>query len=270
MSYFGFLLAFLVVPTALLLLFMRGTRQRGEPSKWRLASRALGWAIAVQVLLAVTYTTPWDNYLVATGVWHYRPGAVTGILLGYVPLEEYIFFVLEAIFVGAWWRLMAQSISAGDRFLGSTRLRIGACTAVAALWLASIATLLSGWRPGVYLALILAWALPSILIQIAFGADILWHYRRLIFAAILPVGIYLSLADAVAIAAGIWTIDPAQSTGIFIGGLPVEEAVFFFVTVILLTFGLTLSLAEESRSRFGAWIARMRRYSMLPGGRTIK
>ena len=173
--------------------------------------------------------------------------------------------------MGAWWNFDgATRATAQESFRASIRLRIWACAALVALWLASVAILLSGWRPGVYLSLILAWALPSILIQIAFGADILWHHRRLIAAVIVPLGIYLSLVDAVAIAAGIWTIDPSQSTGIFIGRLPVEEAVFFFVTVILLAFGLTLSLAEESRARFNATIARMRQHSMLPGGRTIK
>jgi lycopene cyclase domain-containing protein len=77
----------------------------------------------------------------------------------------------------------------------------------------------------------------------------LWHERRLVAAAIVPLGIYLSAADVLALRAGIWAIDPAQSTGVFIGGLPIEEAVFFFITTILITFGMTLTLSEESRKR---------------------
>jgi len=56
--------------------------------------------------------------------------------------------------------------------------------------------------------------------QLAFGADILWHYRRLVVVTILSMGFYLSLADAVAIRAGIWTIDPVQTTGVFLETYP--------------------------------------------------
>ena len=38
-------------------------------------------------LLALVYTTLWDNYPVATGVWYYAPELVSGIILGYVALN---------------------------------------------------------------------------------------------------------------------------------------------------------------------------------------
>ncbi|MEZ4642189.1 MAG: hypothetical protein R3E31_05515 [Chloroflexota bacterium] len=41
--------------------------------------------------------------------------------------------------------------------------------------------LLIGWQPGNYLALELGWALPYIMLQLFFGADILWRQRRLVF-----------------------------------------------------------------------------------------
>ena len=49
---------------------------------------------------AVVWTTPWDNYLVASGVWRYDPTKVWNVILGYVPLEEYMFFVLQSLGVG--------------------------------------------------------------------------------------------------------------------------------------------------------------------------
>ena len=62
--------------------------------------------------------------------------------------------------------------------------------------------------------------------------------------------LYLSLADTIAIRAGTWTIDPAQTTGLhFPGGLPLEEFVFFLMTNLLITFGTTLVLARESQQR---------------------
>jgi hypothetical protein len=36
-----------------------------------------------------------------------------------------------------------------------------------------------------------------------------------------------------------------------IGNLPIEEAVFFLVTVILVSFGITLLLADVSQKRMG-------------------
>ena len=50
--------------------------------------------------------------------------------------------------------------------------------------------------------------------------------------------------DAVAIAAGTWVINPEQILGVHLPGrLPLEEAVFFLVTNILIGSGVTLALA---------------------------
>jgi hypothetical protein len=61
---------------------------------------------------------------------------------------------------------------------------------------------------------------------------------------------YLSVVDSLAITASTWTIALDQSTGILLGAvLPIEEAIFFLVTVALVTFGMTLFLAEEAQDR---------------------
>ncbi len=87
MTYPWFLLVYLVIPIALLTFLLRAKINAGW---WR---TALGLA----VLAAVLYTAPWDNYLVATRVWSYDPARVWRIVLGYVPLEEYLFFVLQPV-----------------------------------------------------------------------------------------------------------------------------------------------------------------------------
>jgi hypothetical protein len=57
--------------------------------------------------------------------------------------------------------------------------------------------------------------------------------------------------DIVAPKETIWSISPGQTTGIlFFGILPLEEVVFFFITNILLIFGVTLLLANVSQERF--------------------
>src|SRR5512142_1333695 len=240
MTYFGFLLVFLIIPIIVLLAAQVPNRQSG-PLFW--------WAVGAQVVLALIYTTPWDNHLVATGVWYYNRELVTGIVLGYVPIEEYTFFVLETLLAGLWWQLCFTRLGRPPGFSPSRSLRLRAAGSVAVLWSLLTVIFFSGWKPGTYLLIMLIWAMPPIILQLAFGADILWHERRQVAAAVVPLSIYLSAADALALRAGIWAIDPAQSTRVVIGGLPIEEAVFFFVTIILITLGMTLTLSGESRKR---------------------
>lgn len=249
MTYFGFLLRFLGIPLVLLLMITWIDYRRGRTAPGFFNSRAVWWSIGLHVLIAVAYTTPWDNYLVATEVWNYDPQLISGILFGWVPVEEYIFFVLETILVGLWWWLIARRLTPPENTILPKNTRIFMTATLGVIWLLSAAILAVEWRPGTYLALILAWALPAIMLQTGFGGDILWHYRKLVLWGILPVFLYLSATDSIAIAAGIWTIDPTQSTGVFIGALPVEEAVFFLITVVLINFGMTLSLAYVSQKR---------------------
>jgi len=248
MTYFGFLFRFLVIPI-LLLLFVNW-REKNRPTPGFDENRI--WrSILLHIIIAVIYTTPWDNYLVATGVWYYDPDLVTGIVFGYVPLEEYTFFVLETLMIGLWWWTLARRkfFTPEHPFRPNKALRTGTLVLLAVLWVVSLSVLLSGWEPGTYLAITLTWALPAIAPQLAFGADILWHYRRLLGTVILTGASYLSAMDAIAIEAGTWTIAPSQSTGILIGNLPIEEAVFFMVTIVLVTFGITLLLADVSQVR---------------------
>jgi lycopene cyclase domain-containing protein len=193
---------------------------------------------------------------VATGVWWYDLALVTGLTLGWVPIEEYTFFVLQPILGGLWLAFLARRLELreGPSSLGDGRspaaLRIWLPILLGVVWLGMMVILVSGWQPGTYLALELAWALPPIALQLGFGADILWRYRRLVFLSIVPLTLYLSTADALAIGWGTWTIDPAQSLNVFLGGvLPIEEFIFFFLTNTLLTFGIVLVWARASHER---------------------
>ena len=111
MTYFGFLLRFLFLPILIFLAITYRDHRRNKQIRGFRNGRAVWSAIALHVLLAVVYTTPWDNYLVATDVWYYNPDLVTGILLGYVPIEEYTFFVVETILSGLWWWFLARQFS---------------------------------------------------------------------------------------------------------------------------------------------------------------
>jgi len=252
MTYFGFLLRFLFIP---ILVFLAITLWDSKHNKQIIGfknGRAVWTAIGIHVLLAVVYTTPWDNYLVATGVWYYNPKLVTGLMIGYVPIEEYTFFVVETILSGLWWLFLVRRLSPPFAEFKPNKKLIAISSGILILiWIVFTSLFFSDNKPITYLSITLFWALPAILPQLLFGADILWHYRKLVTWAILIPGTYLSLMDIVALKDTTWSISPAQTTGIlFFGILPLEEVVFFFITNVLVVFGMTLLLANVSVGRF--------------------
>lgn len=246
MSYFGFLAQFLGVPIAIMALLNLWDWRRGKRLPVALRAFPPLRMLAILVAIALIYTTPWDNYLVATRVWWYDPQLVTGIVLGWVPLEEYTFFVLQPILIGLWLLWLAKRLPqpSQDEVFGARSISLGM---TGAIWLIAMGILLLDWQPGRYLALELAWALPPIMLQLYFGVHILLRQWRLVLLTLVPMTLYLSAADSVAIGAGTWTIDPTQSLDLLLWGvLPVEEFVFFMLTTMLVTFGLTLGIAQQS------------------------
>ena len=56
-------------------------------------------ACGLVCLLAFVYTTPWDNYAAYRKLWTFAPDFVGPVWIGYLPLEEYLFYFAEAVFV---------------------------------------------------------------------------------------------------------------------------------------------------------------------------
>jgi lycopene beta-cyclase len=264
-TYFGFLLLFVGVPFLGFAAVSWWDDRRGLKLPEPLTSWHPYRVIAGLAVVAVVYTTPWDNYLVASRVWWYDPALVTGIVIGYVPLEEYTFFVVQTLFTGLFTLLLLRRLPEARRIdspRGAMRFRAITAGAVTAVWIASMLLLILSYRgePWLqfrYLGLELGRALPPIMLQLIVGADILWRHRWATASAIGISWLYLSFADALAIRSGTWTINPEMSLPIFIGGvLPIEEAIFFLVTNVLLVFGLTLVLDQESEERVPAIVRR--------------
>lgn len=254
MTYFGFLIRFIVVPLIIAGLLIRRDIRRNLTLPPALHYLPAWLTVLAHVLIAVIYTTPWDNYLVATRVWWYDPELVTGLTIGWVPIEEYTFFVLQPMLTGGWLLYLARRLSINKSLITHPqRLRVGSTLLMGLIWLGAVVMLAAGWQPGTYLGLELGWALPPLMLQLAFGADILWRHRRLVRWALIPPTLYLSLVDSLAIGAGTWTISPAQSLNIYLpGGLPLEEFIFFLLTNTLLVCGMILALACESKARLYA------------------
>lgn len=224
MTYLQFHLVFIVPPlVALALLQPRGV------GRW--------WPLAALCGIAFVWTTPWDNYLVARGVWTYPPGRVLATI-GYVPVEEYAFFLLQPVLTGLWYRILRGRLALppGD---GARTPHVVGAAAFGALTLLGAVLWAQGGH-GLYLGLILAWACP--VLAAMWGLDgarlaARWHVLAWTVA---PPTLYLWVADRVAIGAGIWDITDATRTGWEIVGLPVEEALFFFVTNLLVAQGLAM------------------------------
>ncbi len=210
--------------------------------------------------LALVWTAPWDEHLVRSGVWSYAPGAVLATA-GSVPVEEYAFVVLLVGLVVAWGTRAGLLDGAPA---GSAGSRVAGAAGWAAVALVGLGLLLAGGGLR-YLGLLLVWAAPPLSLQHAVAGDLLGglRSRRLLLA--LPVALWLCVVDRTAIGLGIWSVTPASSTGLLVLGLPVEEALFFLLTCLLVADGLLLALDGRARARAGRLLT-----GAAPGaGRTV-
>ena len=256
LTYGQFLALFLLPPLVGLGVLVLLEQRRPESA--RHARRGQGmyrWLLLTGLtVVAIVYTVPWDNHLIAAGVWSYDSSRVSGITLGRIPLEEVLFFPLQTLLIGLWVFWLAPRLAPdrpdSDRHDIPPIVRWVAVAAVGIVWLVALVLLLRGWRSATYLGLELVWALPPLALQLGLGADLLWRRRRLALAALLPVVAYLAAADALAIHAGIWVISPRLSLGVLLGNLlPVEELVFFLLTSALVVVGLVLGGEVAVRER---------------------
>lgn len=105
MSYPQFLLFFLLPP---LLVMLVATRRRQSRRVWA--------ALVALMVIAWVYTTPWDNYLVIRGVWFFDSDRIWGLFLWRVPLEEYLFYLLQVLITGLFtvWLLSRRKRGSGS------------------------------------------------------------------------------------------------------------------------------------------------------------
>ena len=108
--------------------------------------------IALMAFVALVYTTPWDNYLIMRGIWTYPTGGVVGVL-GYVPIEEYFFMVLQATLAGVLWSSWVPRSQ-------YTKLRFSYTGLLMALLVGLVGALSLMHTAGTYIGLILVWACP--------------------------------------------------------------------------------------------------------------
>lgn len=104
MTYWGYHLIFTLPIIALLLIVLR--------QRLKFAHFVCCFVVCV---IAFIFTTPWDNYAVYLGIWGFGEGVSLGYpfanlslasntenglsWLGYIPFEEYSFFIIEGVMV---------------------------------------------------------------------------------------------------------------------------------------------------------------------------
>ncbi len=199
---------------------------------------------AILAGLALVYTTPWDGALIRRGVWWYGDGAVL-VRFWSIPLGEYLFFVLQTAMVGLW---VARFRVDTERQLATPmRTRLVGLAAALVVVLSGLVLLRSD--SGLYLGSLLVWSGPILAIQWAFGWQFLAKEWRTVGGATLVPAAYLCGIDSVAIRLGVWTLSKQYTTGYTIPllDLPIEEAVFFFLTTLFVVQGVVLYIWLRDR-----------------------
>src|SRR6185437_10902388 len=94
-----------------------------------------------------------------------------------------------------------------------------------------------------YLPFLLVWALPVVALQWLVGGVYLWRERGRWLWIVLGLGAYFSLADGIAIHAGVWRFDGRALLGLWLGPVPLEEIAFYLLTVAMVVQGCVIAWA---------------------------
>ena len=88
-----------------------------------------------------------------------------------------------------------------------------------------------------YLAVLAGCLAGALWLEPALRVGVLRQWRRLLLTLAPVVAVFVAW-DLLAIAAGHWSFDPAQTTGVvFPGGLPLDELLFFVVVPVCAVLG---------------------------------
>ena len=117
-------------------------------------------------------TTPWDSYLIKTGIWTYPPNVILGPTLFRIPAEEFLFFVIQTYITSLLYLLLSKP-TFHPAYLCGRRPSRGRSQRETLRWLGTGAIaasilcgvlLISQGSHGLYLGLIITWAGPFVLL----------------------------------------------------------------------------------------------------------
>jgi putative membrane protein len=108
-----------------------------------------------------------------------------------------------------------------------------------------------------YLAIILAWALPLIAVEWAFGWHLLLEELRPLAITVGMATVYLGCADIAAVRNGIWALDPAKTLPLRGGGFVFEDWVLLLLTNVIIAQAVVLGLDDDIRARVAHVLRRL-------------
>lgn len=197
--------------------------------------------LVVLITVAVIYTTPWDHYVIYNKAWWYRSDAVL-FYIGYIPYEEYIFFVIQTVMTILWtklcmhWGSNSFILKQKNRF-NFYLIRYSVMTVVAGI-------VIWGWKNGTpgtksfYLGSVCWWALP-VIVGLWYGAGnyCVRRYGDVLLSILVP-SLYLCYIDLIALRDRVWQINEKMIFGIiYFGDIPLEEILFFFISNTIVVIG---------------------------------
>ncbi|KAJ1025756.1 hypothetical protein NDA18_004092 [Ustilago nuda] len=214
-------------------------------------------------IIAFVWTTPWDNLIVYNRAWYYHRHCIW-FTIGYVPIEEYFFFIIQSLISTLWCTLLTRWYLPNIYLVPTTtqgKQRIWATpTLVAFAACFVVGTKMA--KPdthGYYFGMISWWAsLPLALLlwgSIDFIRNMGLRTGLVPFAlSVMAPTVYLWCSDVYALRRGTWHINETTSLNILpIPDLPVEEMLFFFVTNLILvsacfTFDRCVAICRQTGS----------------------
>ena len=110
---------------------------------------------------------------------------------------------------------------------------------------------MSGGRTA-YLVHLLAFGLPVLLLQLWLLGRVWGPRLGALLGCVLPpalwVTAWLLATDELAIASGLWVFGQEKHLGLLLGHVPLEEALFFLLSSLLVAFGLPLLTQRTART----------------------
>ena len=223
MTYLSFILLFLLIPLVFLIIFCKYYLK-----EYRIPLTT----IFVLSLIALSYTIPWDNYLIVEGIWFYDSQRISHLFLS-IPIEECGFMILQT----------ALSVVIFDVFLKNIyeaplNFKVKALLYACPILLVGLYFLT--FINGRYISLILLWSFLPVCLQWSLGIhSIRINFKKIAAPFCLITG-YYCIIDSFAISEGIWTISDSTSLGINFFNLPLEEIIFFFFTNLFIAQAVIL------------------------------
>ncbi|KAI7869935.1 phytoene synthase/lycopene cyclase [Spinellus fusiger] len=196
-----------------------------------------GFKYAFMSLVAFTTASLWDNYIVYHRAWFYCPTCVVAVI-GYVPLEEYMFFIIMTLITLSFstlvmrWHLPSFYIKPETPLLQSLCIR---CIPI----IGFIVVAIKAWSKAIpdtaafYGGCILWYTFPVLALLCEY---ILRRWKSVLISIALPT-LFLCMVDQYAISQNTWSISRRTSTGkMVVPHLPLEEFIFFLLINVVLVF----------------------------------